>query len=735
MLPAALTPAAAGPQATTATASDAAVGGSAAAPLVTVLRPPANKAVGTSAATAADPPPADGGLLVGAAPPTATPEVAQCTSFRGCYQLVFQVAIPAACSQFRQPQEVAGAAGEGFAGLAPGRPVAAGEEAAAAVTAFAGDAVGNRVCLSAGHRQKLLVEQLQQQVVSAVSGEAIGWDLTAVQVLPELLVQGEEGGREGAAAAGARGDAFSTVQGAPVPAAAVGEELVVAGGWNAGTPAASAFVSEELQSFTPYVSGSKACGFALFPTALPLPPFGEAEDAGSISRSSSNDGGMLEVALGVQQGLLQQLLQQGYDALRVVVATHPERDVPLFDGTWPLASTATAAAGHLGRGEAGGAGLAVEAEEVGSNGISGLGAGPEGQEGMRVQLQISMGQLGQEGRRTAQVLSVVILAGNGAPRDTQQEQDEHQFSQASTSGASAAAAVGGAPAHLMLAQMPLLLLPEAVVSEMEAFLAEAVEAWQVHASYAYRQLLLPIVKDLALLVLDGETSSSSSFSSSSAAMLNGDVSGMSSSNSSSGSSSSITSSSRLGGLSYETQQAIAAALAAFFQQHQLEQCHRQLVALLEGSGVKIGDDVAGMGSTADGRCLAWRELQGDAGELLSAAVADTSGSRSSTERAASAPGLAVGGGSSSSSSPTDLKHSKSSSSTAGAAGGSMSGRASTAKQHGVGRATSAMHVGARGIGIGREEPECGVESCGAGFPSTGTGGSLHTVEGETAAAA
>jgi hypothetical protein len=290
---------------------------------------------------------------------------------------------------------------------------------------------------------------------------------------------------------------------------------------------------------------------------------------------------MQEVILEVQACLLQQLMRQGYDALRVVVAEQPDGDVLLLDGSWPLTpdSRPAAACTYTGTAEAG---AEAAAHEAGADlvGVEGRESGAD--QGMSVRLQISIGQEGLGQGRSERVLSVVVLAGHkNTPARQQQQQQQERSLQVVRPRATAA--------DLMLAQMPLLLLPKAVVDELEVLLEEAVEAWHVTESYAYQQLLLPVVKDWALLLLGGGGSSSSNVASSSSTKSDTvrDREGGLGPSSSINSSSYISKSSTLGGLSGEAQQAVATALAGFFRKHQLDLCDQQLMSIdrVESSGV------------------------------------------------------------------------------------------------------------------------------------------------------
>jgi hypothetical protein len=260
-----------------------------------------------------------------------------------------------------------------------------------------------------------------------------------------------------------------------------------------------------------------------------------------------------------------------------------------------------------------------------------------------LQLQFNVDPESWDECRSDQVMTLIVLAGQnhkpfqrsaqqleeqqeqqqqGQQEEQQQGQqyakpDLHKIAPRPTRAATAAGTAS--PAHLMLAQIPLLLLPEAVVHELEALLEEAVAAWRVTKSFAYQQLLLPVMNDWALLVLGSSSSSSSSNVSSLSSMGNSEVYDSESLNPSSSDGSS-SSSSRFGGLSFESQQEIARALAAFFKEYELELCYQQLVRTWAGEGVEVGGE--GVGAAGGGITVAGRgvELAGDGTEMAGGGI-------------------------------------------------------------------------------------------------------------------
>jgi hypothetical protein len=282
---------------------------------------------------------------------------------------------------------------------------------------------------------------------------------------------------------------------------------------------------------------------------------------------------MVEVELLLSQPLVEQLLVQGHERVRCVVAVQPQGAV-LLDQVWellPEAASAAAAAAVDEEGSGHTAGQVRTTEEVtaaaeataDAPSAAAAAAAEATEDGLKLQLSFSRDaalQLGSEMSKQGpvRVLSVVVLAKNrskdrGRPCSSGTDSISSWSRSTGSTGSSvlaaaaAAAAVSGAVVPGVIAHLPLLLLPAAAATEMQGVFEAAVACW-VDRLQANQQLLLRLVQDWALLMLllDGTSGSDGSSSS----MLRSPLQLM--------------------------QQSLNDSLSSYFAQHKLEHCLKLL---------------------------------------------------------------------------------------------------------------------------------------------------------------
>jgi hypothetical protein len=500
------------------------------------------------------------------------PVVAQSTAFSGCYQLVFELVRPTGAGSSEQQQQ-------------------SHELAAAAAGGAAGSASGTAVQLAAVQAEAELAEQqleqlqhfLEQQVRQQLPA---GWDVRGIQMVGKSKKDLPATSSTGAAAAAGTERAGSGGKAAKERSSRrhkQPQQLTAVA-----TAAAANSLAAALACLWSRDGDGQRGGITLHPLAAALPeqattPTAAAEGAADSpaaslasvigSRSSSS---MVEVELLLSKLLVEQLLEQGHERVRCVVAVQPQGAV-LLDQVWELLSSAAAAAAAAGK-KASGHTAADDLTEVevtaarGATADAPSAAAAVTEDGLKLQLSFSRDaalQLGSEMSKQGpvRVLSVVVLAKNRSKdrnRPCSSSADSISSWSRSTgstgssmlAAAAAAAAVSGAVVPGVIEHLPLLLLPGSAATEMQGVF-EAAVACGVDRLQANQQLLLRLVQDWALLMLllDGTSGSDGSSSSSNlAASCN----------------STLRSPLQL------MQQSLNDSLSSYFAQHKLEHCLKLL---------------------------------------------------------------------------------------------------------------------------------------------------------------
>jgi hypothetical protein len=298
---------------------------------------------------------------------------------------------------------------------------------------------------------------------------------------------------------------------------------------------------------------------------LPGTPTAAAAATASLSSGSSSNCSVVEVELLLSKVLVEQLLEQGHERVRCVVAAQPQGAV-LLDQVWELLpSTTEKPAESAGDAAAKGTAAAAEATAAAAPAVA--------EDGLKLKLVFSReaalhlgSDMSQQG--PVRVMSIVVLA-KGHRKDSHRPCSSGTDSTSTCSrstgstgssvlaAAAAAAAVSGAVVPGVIAHLPLLLLPAAAAKEMQG-LFEAAVACGVDKMQANQQLLLRLVQDWALLMLllDGSCGSDGSSSSSAAQMPS--------------------SNSMLRSPLQLMQQSLNDSLSSYFAQHKLEHCLKLL---------------------------------------------------------------------------------------------------------------------------------------------------------------
>ncbi|KAF6257256.1 hypothetical protein COO60DRAFT_25223 [Scenedesmus sp. NREL 46B-D3] len=321
---------------------------------------------------------------------------------------------------------------------------------------------------------------------------------------------------------------------------------------------------------------------------------------------------MVDVELLLSKPLVEQLLEQGHERVRCVVAVQPQGAV-LLDQVWQLlpeeAAAAAAAAETYAAGEstaakqAAAAPVAAAATAEAASVPAGAAAAEPAlaavtEDGLKLKLSLSGDaalHLGSEMSKQGpvRVLSVVVLAkgqrkeknrpcSSGADSISTCSRSTSSTGSSVLAAAAAAAAVSGAVVPGVIAHLPLLLLPAAAATEMQGVI-EAAVACGVGRLQANQQLVLRLVQDWALLMLliDGNAGSEGSSSTPTA---------------SSSSSSVLRSPLQL------MQHSLNDSLATYFGQHKLEQC------------LKLLQSVAGAASSSGPRAARLQRQQQQAAQ-------------------------------------------------------------------------------------------------------------------------
>jgi hypothetical protein len=537
------------------------------------------------------------------------PIVAQSTAFSGCYQLVFELVRPTGADSGEQQQqslELAAAA------------------AGAAGSASSGTAVQLAAVQAEAELAEQQLEQLQQFLEQQVRQQLpAGWDVRGVQMVGKSKTDSPASSSTANAAAAAEKGGNASKERSSSKRHKQPQQLTAVA-----TAAAANSLAAALACLWSREGDGQKGGITLHPLAAALPEdattptptptaaaaaeaAADSSPAASLSSSSSSSSGTVEVELLLSQPLVEQLLEQGHERVRCVVAVQPQGAV-LLDQVWELlpeaASAAAAAVGEEGSGHI--AGDATIAEDTTAAAAAGAatGDGPSPaaaaaaaaeatEDGLKLQLSFSRDaalQLGSEMSKQGpvRVLSVVVLAKNrskdrGRPCSSGTDSISSWSTSTGSTGSSvlaaaaAAAAVSGAVVPGVIAHLPLLLLPAAAAAEMQGVF-EAAVACGVNRLQANQQLLLRLVQDWALLMLLLDGTSGSDGSSSSAATAS--------------------SNSMLRSPLQLMQQSLNDSLSSYFAQHKLEHC------------LKLLQSVAGAASSSSARAARLQRQQQQAAQ-------------------------------------------------------------------------------------------------------------------------
>lgn len=455
--------------------------------------------------------------------------VSQCTAFRGCYQLVFELVRPS----------------------------------------HGGGSVAAEVELNPQQLQQLqevLELQIKQQL-------PVGWLVRSVQLVGQQ--QQEGAGLVGAAAAAGPGQAAQCVPAGPLsqpgqPAGAADSlAAALACLWSRDHEGDRAVMLQPLAVAMPTVAAAAAAAHGRQNSAGSSGSTGEPSTSGGSSGRQQGVGSRresasaaIEAELLLPKGAVQHMLQQGHRQVRCVVALQPEGAV-LLDQAWPLSQEPAAAA----------EGVRASADSAAATAAE--------QQDMRLQLKFTCDAAVQQGTgssRQFRVLSVVVLAKDGKGKDKKPQEAAANASVSSSRSskdgslgfAEAAAVVSGAAVPGVIAHLPLLLLPGGAAAEMQG-VVEAAVSFGMARTQANQQLLLRLVQDWALLVLLSDSSSSN--------------------NSSSGSSDSTIGRAMQPPLQH-MQQSLYDSLSAYFMQHKMEQCRKLLGSLGGKAGAQLAQQTS-----------------------------------------------------------------------------------------------------------------------------------------------